>query len=157
MPRFTYRVQNEAPDTSEYFGELSSIGVFGESKAIQSAREDCDINVLVARFGITDGAIPPAVADPRFYGDFSDVVDFRDALDRTRAAQEHFDALPASIRERFLNDPLRLYEFVSQESNADEAVELGLLSRRPDPEVATVRVVQDAPPVPPAPPAPPVA
>lgn len=153
MPRLKYRVQNEDVETSEYFGVVSSCAVFEESKTVQSYAEDADINVLVRRFGVTDGAIPPAVADPRYYGDFSDAVDFRTSLDRVRDAQEHFERLPASLRERFLNDPLRLFEFVADERNADEAVELGLL-RRSAPVVAPPA---PAPSEPPAPSAPPVA
>lgn len=118
--------------------EKTAISNHEPSKTIQSFREDTDINVLMKRFGVTDGAIPPAVLDPRFYGDFSDVVDFRGALDATREAEERFRALPASIRNRFGNDPLQLWQFVNDEANAEESIKLGLLKRQPAPNDGSI-------------------
>lgn len=99
----------------------------------QHHTKDADINTIVRRFGITDGAIPPAVLDPKYYGDFSDVVDFKTSLERVRQAEENFRSLPADIRNRFNNDPTRLYQWVTDEANADAAVELGLLSKHTPP------------------------
>lgn len=107
----------------------TQVGNFGPTKTVQSFTEDSDINVLVRRFGITDGAIPPAAADPRFYGDFTDAPDFRQALDATRAAQQRFSELPADLRKRFGHDPVELWQFVNDEKNAEEAIKLGLLKR----------------------------
>ena len=95
----------------------------------QHHAKDADINEIMRRFGVTDGAIPPAAPDPRYYGDFSDVPDFRQALDNTREALARFEALPAAIRNRFSNDPVELYRFVMNPANADEAVTLGLLKK----------------------------
>lgn len=94
---------------------------------------DTDINDLMRRFGVTDGSALPAnlgVADPRYYGDFSDITDFRDSLDRTRDAEWKFMQLPAQLRDRFQNDPYRLHTFVHDPRNIEEAVALGLLHKR---------------------------
>lgn len=107
-----------------------------------SFAKDADINVLMKRFGVTDGAIPPAVADPKYYGDFSDVPDFRTALDNIRNAQERFELLPADIRNRFANDPVNLFEFVSNPDNTEESVKLGLLKKRQPPEPPPVTPTQ---------------
>lgn len=106
------------------------------SKTIQSFTQDVDINVMMKRFGVTDGALPPAALDPKYFGDFSDVPDFRSALEHTRDAQARFDALPASLRQRFGNDPLTLWQFVNNADNHDEAVKLGLLKRATSPQPA---------------------
>lgn len=106
-------------------------------KTQQHFAKDCDINEMVKRFGITDGALPPKAMDPSFYGDFSDVPSFRAALDRTRDAIDRFGNLPADLRNRFGNDPIQLWDYVNNEKNADEAVKLGLLARKtPQPPAA---------------------
>lgn len=100
-----------------------------ESLTEQHHTPDTDINVLVARFGITDGSIRPAVHDPSYYGDFSDEVSFREALDRVRTATENFNQLPADLRSKFDNKPAKLYAFVSDPANIEESIKLGLLRR----------------------------
>lgn len=116
----------------------------------QHHAEDADINVLVRRFGITDGAIPPAVIDPAYYGDFTDAADFRTQLDRIHQAKEHFMELPADLRSRFNNDPTELFAWVSNKDNADRAIELGLLAKAPD--ATATPTVQPAPAPTPTPP-----
>lgn len=106
----------------------------------QHHAESADLNVIIARFGLKDASIPAAAADPFYYGDFSDVPDFRQALDNTRDAIERFNRLPAAIRSRFNNDPVLLYDFVTNEANAEESVRLGLLTKENLPVIVTDRV-----------------
>lgn len=135
MPRPNWRTQYD-PTRDAQEGNAAAIECKDPSLTQQQFANDADINILVKRFGISDGAIPPAVMDPQYYGDFSDVPDFRGALEATRTAQERFDQLPADIRNRFYNDPVKLWDFVNDQSNAEEAVKLGLLHRKtlPTPE-----------------------
>lgn len=93
--------------------------------AKQSFQEECDINVIVRRFGLT-GQLPTGVRAPT-YGDFSDVVDFHTAMNAVAQAGEAFDRMPAEIRARFHNSPQEFVEFCSQESNREEASKLGLV------------------------------
>lgn len=109
-----------------------------ETATQQHHAKSADLNEIVRRFGITGRNIPQAAADPRYYGDFSQATNFREALDRVRAAQEHFESLPAAVRERFANDPVRLHSFVMAPENAEEAVKLGLLKRRTVPKPVSV-------------------
>lgn len=113
-----------------------------ESLTVQSAAEECDINTIVRRFGIT-GELPSNVAMP-VSGDFTGVVDFHGAMNLVRQAQEEFLRVPAEVRARFLNDPGRFIEFFDDPANADEAKKLGLL-REPvaPPAPLAVRVVPD--------------
>lgn len=99
----------------------------------QSFTTDCDLNVLVKRFGIDKGPLPVVPVDASYYGDFSNVPDLKTALDRVRDAQMHFDALPSALRKRFDNSPGKLWDFVTDLSNLDEAIKLGLLAREADP------------------------
>lgn len=119
------------PKRDEIARENTVIQHMDESLTIQDA-PDSDINVLMERFGIKDGSQIPAnmgVIDPRFYGDFSDIPDLREALDRTAEAKFQFMRLPAKLRSKFNNDPLELYDWVNKPENIDEAVEIGLLHR----------------------------
>ena len=86
---------------------------------------------MIKRMGITDGSIPPMATDPSYYGNFMDAPDFRTILDIGREAQEKFNQLPADIRKRFNYDPVALWEFVSDGRNTEEAISLGLLTRKP--------------------------
>lgn len=61
------------------------------------------------------------------YGDFTDVVDYKESLERVIRGQEMFFSLPAEIRDRFKNDPAQLLDFVQDEANRDEAIKLGLI------------------------------
>lgn len=97
--------------------------------------KDADINEIVKRFGVKDGSIPPMALNPRYFGDFENVPDFREALDNIREANDRFAMLPADIRSRFNNNPLDLFAFVENPANDDEAVRLGLLRKIPEPVV----------------------
>lgn len=95
-----------------------------ETEVVQSAKDDADINVIVRRFRVT-GYLPTAAKLPT-YGDFTGVSDYRTAMDAVRKAAEGFMELPASIRERFGNDPQQLLEFCSKPANQEELRKLGL-------------------------------
>ena len=126
--RFDWRHQyDDARDTFE--GDRVITHNNDASLTEQHFAKDADINEIMRRYGVTDGAIPPAVLDPKHFGDFSDVPDFRQSLDAVRNAQEHFAALPASLRQRFGNDPVELWKFVTDPANLEESIKLGLLKR----------------------------
>lgn len=138
--QFSWRVQGDvARDQLER--EACATRFEDDSLTQQQFVEDCDINVLAMRFGMTNQPMPIAPVDPLAYGDFSDVPDLRTALDRVREANERFYSLPWQLRKRFDNRPGKLWEFVNDRDNADEAVRLGLL-RMAEP----VAPQQDTPP-----------
>lgn len=100
------------------------------SLAQQQFKDECDINEIVRRFGLT-GQMPEAVAMP-VTGDFTSVVDFHSALNLVRQAEAGFMELPAEMRSRFDNDPGKLLAFLDDERNRDEAVKLGLVVKPPE-------------------------
>lgn len=99
-----------------------------ESRAIQSAAEECDINTIVRRFGLT-GELPGNIQMPQS-GDFAGVGDFHSAMNVVRAAQDEFMRVPAEIRARFNHDPQLFSEFFNDPSNQDEAIRMGLATRK---------------------------
>lgn len=100
-----------------------------ESKAIQSAEEESNINTIVRRFGIS-GELPGGYAMPQS-GDFTNIPDFHTAMNLVRKAQEEFVKVPAEVRARFNNDPGRFMDFFDDPANYDEALKLGLVNVRP--------------------------
>lgn len=98
------------------------------SLAQQHFVEECDINYIVERFGVT-GQLPENNRPMPTYGDFTGVSDYRQALDAVMQAQDAFMSLPANVRERFDNDPALFVDFCSSTDPADrsEAIELGLI------------------------------
>jgi len=114
------------------------------SLAQQHMKDECDINVLVERFGVT-GVMPVSPIEPS-YGDFSGVGDYHTALNKIRAADEAFMALPAKVRARFENDPNALLQFLQNEENRDEAIQIGLIDGQPvvEPIVSAVETPKDS-------------
>jgi phage internal scaffolding protein len=96
------------------------------TRAQQHHRDECDINVILERFGKT-GQIP-VNAISGTYGDFSGVHDYHTALNAIIASESEFASLPAQIRNRFQNDPSNLIEFLDDPKNKAEAQSLGLIN-----------------------------
>lgn len=115
--------------------------------AVQSARDETDINVIVRRYGVT--GMLPQVAVPPSYGDFDGVFDFQSAMNLVVAAQHSFASLDAGVRKRFGNDPAEFVKFCEDRDNLPEMRKMGL---------AIPEVKEDTTPVPPVPvpPVPPV-
>lgn len=131
---------------TDFTSELTGLDCSGDpSLAQQQFKDECDINVIVERFGLT-GEMPLNPQVPK-YGDFTGVYDFQSALNAINQAEASFMELPAKVRARFENDPQQLLEFVSDEKNREEAQSLGLLKITP-PEA--VKSVASPPPIPPS-------
>lgn len=100
------------------------------TRAIQSQRDEADINTIVRNFGVT-GQMPESVRVPS-YGDFDTVSDYREAIEAVRAAEASFMAMPAEVRKRFEHDPQLFLEFCSREDNLPEMRKLGLAVPLPE-------------------------
>lgn len=112
------------------------------SRTDQSFREECDINTIVEKFGLT-GELPDNLGVPRS-GDFTEVPDYQTALNLIIDANRSFMAMPGAVRERFGNDADKFVEFVSDPANLEEARRLGIADapKGPRPPV-DVRVIVD--------------
>lgn len=100
------------------------------SLAQQQFAEDTDINVMLERFKVT-GQLPQSTRQA-IYGDFSEVGDFRQAMDRLRAAQAAFLSVPVEIRQQFGNDPGAFSEFCLDKSNLPKLREWGFAPPAPE-------------------------
>ena len=99
----------------------------------QSAKDECDINLIVER--AKRGADLSQLTRQPLYGDFTAIPSFRESLLLVNAARDSFMALDANVRKRFHNDPAAFIEFLSDESNREEAVRLGLINVPEAPKV----------------------
>lgn len=101
------------------------------SRTKQSFKKDCDVNEIMKRFKNVNGQDFLTRYQGYFggqFGDFSEIGDYRSALNQIKRAQEFFDGLPAKVRARFQNDPGTLIEFLDNPANRDEAISLGFIA-----------------------------
>lgn len=101
------------------------------SRAKQEFKAECDINTIMAKYAKT-GLLEHVNRYQGQYGDFSEVVDYQEALNLVSQAQEAFQSLPASIRTRFENDPGKYLAFVQDPANSAELVKMGLAVKSPE-------------------------
>lgn len=131
--RIEWRTANDGAATNERYGLMAATECKDPSLTQQHFTEDADVNTIARRFALDKGPMPHVPIDPRYYGDLSDVPDLRTALDLVRDAENRFMDLPPALRARFDNQPSRLWDWINDPFNADQAVALGLLKRPPEP------------------------
>ena len=91
-------------------------------------KDECDINKIMDRYFRTGCLSDPLNRmRPGTYGDFTEMGDYMENMNKIVQAREMFDALPAKVRERFGNNPGAMIDFVMDPNNKDEAKKLGLL------------------------------
>jgi phage internal scaffolding protein len=98
----------------------------GESLTQQHYKEECDVINIIKRHD-RNGIIEHVQRGQARYGDFSEVADYREALDLVRDAQDEFMTIPSDIRKKFDNDPGKFYEFVSNPDNKEELKTMGFI------------------------------
>lgn len=111
----------------------------------QEFKDECDINTIMGKYVVT-GQLPFDGTSPGQYGDYTNVPDLLEAQLIVKQSAEDFEALPSAVRERFANDPVRLMRFLSDESNREEAIKLGLIVPPPPVVAEPVGDVAPAPP-----------
>lgn len=105
------------------------------SATMQNFKDDADINCIISRFETTGVLVDPTVPVSRVpqFGDFSELPSFQEAQNVMVVANNAFNALPATIRERFGNDPANYFTFVQglKEGSDEyaEAVRLGIVNK----------------------------
>lgn len=127
------------PHDATQFGSANVDEKTGEilpSMTRQSEMEACDIHNILKQFsqrGFEELVRQNAAAGQ--YADLTDLPDYQEALNTVIAADAAFMALPSQIRDRFQNDPANFVNFLSDPSNQDEAIRLGLAvdTRPPSP------------------------
>lgn len=99
------------------------------SKTQQHFKDEHDINNIMKKYlkqGISYNQLPNPSG---VYGDFSNVKDYQNSLQTIIDADQAFLTIPSNIRKRFDNDPQKLFEFLNDKKNLDEAISLGLIEK----------------------------
>lgn len=124
------------------FIERVKVSFTKPSMTKQSFKDECDINNILSRYkknmGINFLDQYAGVIQDQF-ADFSFAEDYHTGLQKIREAEGVFEAMPATLRSRFDNDPGKFLDFVSDKGNFDEAVKLGLM--KPGVQATTTPVV----------------
>ena len=129
---------------SAYSEPKTSIITCDDGITEQHHSEECDVNNILATYMKT-GVIPPL--DPNAnYGDLSD-FDYQSMQNQIANANSLFEQLPENVRMRFGNEPYRFLNFVQDERNYDELVEMGLANNPlpASPEDEALPVTDDEP------------
>jgi len=102
--------------------------VCGKSMTKQSMKDECDVNLILARY-VKTGLLSHVQERSPVYADVSEMGDFREALGRVDAVRDFFAGLPSQVRAFFKNDPATFLDFMSDEANREKAEELGLVKK----------------------------
>lgn len=107
-----------------------------DSRTEQSHKQECDINYILAKH-LKTGVLNHQNEYGGQYGDTS-AIDYHSAMNTIVKADQMFNDLPSDLRSQFQNDPSKFLDFVGDENNLDEMVDMGLASRPATPANAEV-------------------
>jgi len=117
------------------------------SRVQQQFAKETDINEIMRKYKKT-GLITHVNQYQAMYGDFISAPDFQDAQQAIADANQMFSELPAEMRDRFGNDPVKFLDFVQavdadgNAKNIEEMRSLGLWVDRP-PADATINDIHN--------------
>ena len=112
--------------------ERKGIETVGESLTQQHFAQEADIKTIIKKHDRT-GIISHVARGVAHYGDYSEINEYREALDIVSNADATFMELPSQIRQMFENDPGAFFEFATNPKNREKMVEMGLAAAPPSP------------------------
>lgn len=114
-------------------------GTYCPDQVDQEGVDAVNINNLMAKYdpsgklfanAITQGFTTEAGLK---FDEFIQPVDFQESLNRTIHAQQQFETLPANLRNRFENNPIKFLEYMADKENTEEQYKLGLRVKKEQP------------------------
>lgn len=105
----------------------------GESLTQQHFAQETDIKSIIKKHDRT-GIISHVARGVARYGDYSEINEYREALDVVNSANASFQQLPSQLRAMFGNDAGEFFEFATNPANSEKMVELGLAEAPPSPK-----------------------
>lgn len=91
----------------------------------QQFKDECDIKNIMKKFETT-GQLPDMIREDPKFGDFSSSTTYQEALNIIMHGETQFENLDAHVRKRFDNDPKKFLEFMNDQDNLEEIVDMGL-------------------------------
>ena len=99
----------------------------GESLTQQHFKKETDIVEIIKKHDRT-GIIEHVARGVAQYGDYSEVNEYREAMDMVNNANASFMQLPAEVRAMFGNNAGEFFEFATDPKNKAKMQELGLVA-----------------------------
>lgn len=106
--------------------------------AKQHHKDECDVNLIVAKFQKTGIVAHRQQYEPQY--DDATPVDYQEALNLVNSANQMFMDLPSSLRKQFDHNPAEFYEFVQNPDNQEQLIKMGLATP-PEPPAPPIEVV----------------
>ena len=134
-------VRNVYVEKEQSYGQDFSEG----GRTRQEFADECDINVLLARYEKTGVLNHYASVEP-VYMDLSEVPDLQESLLVMREAERAFMTLPAIVRREFDNDAVKFLQYAQNPENIEQIREWKLAPPLPqDPAPVKVEVINPPP------------
>ena len=102
----------------------------GESLTQQHFAKEADIKTIIRKHDRT-GIISHVARGVAQYGDYSEINEYREALDMVNSANASFMELPSELRAMFHNDAGEFFEFATNPANGEKMIEMGLKEAPP--------------------------
>lgn len=96
-------------------------------------KNDVDVNKIMARYKKTGMITHLRNAEQGAYLDLTELPDLLTAQIQLKQANEKFLEIPPQVRLKFNNDPNQLISYLQNPSNHEEAIHLGLMVKRDEP------------------------
>lgn len=109
-----------------------SFETVGESETQQHFAQEADIKTIIKKHDRT-GIISHVARGVAHYGDYSEINEYREALDMVNSANASFGMLPAELRKMFDNDAGAFFEFATDPKNEEKMIQMGLKEAPPSP------------------------
>jgi phage internal scaffolding protein len=106
----------------------------------QDQKKECEIKHILEKYrkkGVVTSRNPLSA---RFI-DASNQIDYGEALNHVVEAQQRFEELDSETRKRFGNDPKNFLDFVTNDDNLEEMIDMGLAIRREEEPPQKVEIV----------------
>lgn len=127
-----------ADPASEYLSIIFPPPTEEEFSALQSFKDESDINLIVKRMESGQFDEFYERVGSGYYLDLTAVPDYTDARQKVALANSAFEQIPADIRKKFDNDPAKFLAFIDK-GDRKEFEELGLvLPELPQPPAESI-------------------
>lgn len=150
MTGFKQGVNTDGEPLRDFYIERRHAGIdcSKDGRTRQEFADECDINILLARYEKT-GVINHFNQQAPAYLDVGEVPDLAEAIGLVERANEAFMTLPAAARREFDNDPIKFVEFAADPANVARMREWGLAAPAPvEPSPVRVEITNPEPPQP---------
>lgn len=136
------------PNQIEYIKENGKIGVKTINREPTNTQQqyaaECDINQIMSKYESAERFMRETQLKGA-YADFSQITDYQEMQNTIKYADEAFSSLPASMRQKFKNDPNELLMFLQDPKNRAEGEKLGLINPPPPtPPMETLKPNNDS-------------